>query len=155
MRIGEPLGRVLERAAPRGRRLLAVLDRWRSMVSPETLRHARPTTIRRNVLYLTVTDPVWMSELTYFVPRFLEVLNESLPDGEALAGIRLRIGTLPPQEEPVRERARAEPVDASRLSGEVRRRLERISDPDLREQMGRIASKLAGRKGKRPGKTTT
>lgn len=147
--IGEPLGRVLEQAAPRGRRLLAVLDAWRSMVSPRTLSHARPTSIRRGVLYLTVTDPLWMSELTYFVPRFLEALNGALPAGERLKSIRLRVGQLEDMPGTRRRRASEPPPPApSSLTREVRDRLERIDDPELRDQMARIAAKLGGTKGK-------
>ena len=56
VKIEEPLGRVLEKAAPVGRRLLVVKQRWRDIVSSRTLEHARPTSIRRDVLTVTVTD---------------------------------------------------------------------------------------------------
>jgi hypothetical protein len=143
VRIAGPLGSALERAAPRGRRLLAVLERWRAMVSPETLVHARPTSIRRDVLYLTVTDSLWMSELTYFVPRFLESFNGVLPADQQLRSIRLRVGSL----RPLAERPGAAdpgPVPDRELPDEVRRRLARIPDPALRRQMERIAAKVGG-----------
>jgi hypothetical protein len=152
IKIEEPLGRALERAAPVGKRLLAVKQRWRAIVSPRTLAHARPTSIRRNVLTLTVTDALWMSELMYFVPEFLENLNRSLPGDQALERIRLRVGELPavPSSD---TRAAAEPEPAARveLSAELRQRLERIDDPELREQMVRIAAKLGGTKGDSSG----
>jgi hypothetical protein len=149
VKIEEPLGRVLDRAAPVGRRLLAVKQRWRDIVSPRTLEHARPTSIRRDVLTVTVTDSLWMSELTYFVPEFLEAINGSLPGDQAIERIRLRVGTLPAVTGPgVPAGAAPEPVAASQVSDELRRRLERIEDPELREQMLRIAAKLGGTKGK-------
>ncbi|MBW2260569.1 MAG: DUF721 domain-containing protein [Deltaproteobacteria bacterium] len=148
IKIEEPLGRALERAAPLGKRLLAVKQRWRTIVSPRTLAHARPTSIRRNVLTLTVTDSLWMSELMYFAPKFLEALNESLPGDQALERIRLRVGELPPAlgagTLPAGE---LEPVVEVEVSAEIRERLERIEDPELREQMVRIAAKLGGTKG--------
>ena len=148
VRIGEPLGRALDRAAPAGRRLLAIKQRWRAIVSPRTLEHARPTSIRGNVLTLTVTDSLWMSELMYFVPDFLTALNESLAPEQALARIRLRVGTLPAM--PATDDpgpAGHEPVQEAEVSAELRGRLERIEDPELREQMLRIAAKLGGTKG--------
>jgi hypothetical protein len=143
--IAGAVGDALDRASPRGRRMLAVLDRWRTLVSPKTLEHARPTSIRRDVLAITVTDSLWMSELTYFVPRFLEALNRSLPADARLASIRLRVGSLPPRRDRPRD-DEARPVDTASLPVETRRRIERISDPALREQMARIAARLAGPK---------
>jgi hypothetical protein len=152
IKIEEPLGRVLDRAAPVGKRLLAVKQRWRDIVSPRTLAHARPTSIRRDALTLTVTDSLWMSELMYFVPEFLEALNASLPEDQALERIRLRVGSLPAEPAPGAPAAPGpEPVVASELSEEMRRRLERIDDPELREQMMRIAAKLGGTKGNSTG----
>jgi len=152
VKIEEPLGRVLERAAPVGRRLLAVKRRWRDIVSPRTLEHARPTSIRRDVLTITVTDSLWMSELTYFVPEFLEALNGSLPADQAIGKIRLRVGTLPAMTSPGPPAGDApERVADARVSDEMRRRLARIEDPELREQMLRIAAKLGGTKGKSGG----
>ena len=152
VKIEVPLGRALERAAPVGRRLLAVKQRWRDIVSERTLEHARPTSIRRDVLTLTVTDSLWMSELMYFVPEFLATLNAALPADQALARIRLRVGELPvlPAPGPVPP-AGPEPVEVAELSRELRERLEKIDDPELREQMVRIAAKLGGTKGDSDG----
>jgi hypothetical protein len=148
VKIEVPLGRALDRAAPVGRRLLAVKQRWRDIVSGRTLEHARPTSIRRDVLTLTVTDSLWMSELMYFVPEFLETLNAALPADQALARIRLRVGQLPdlPAARPAPAEG-PEPAAEVELSEELRQRLERIDDPELREQMVRIAAKLGGTKG--------
>lgn len=152
IRIEEPLGRVLERAAPVGRRLLAVKQRWRAIVSPRTLEHARPTSIRRNVLTLTVTDSLWMSELMYFVPEFLAALNESLPGDQAIEKIRLRVGNLAPEPgSGARPPAELDPPVEAELSPELRQRLEGIEDPELRGQMMRIAAKLGGTKGNSSG----
>jgi len=148
-RIGGPLDRALDEVAPRGRRMIAVLDRWRVLVSPATLDHARPTSIRRNVLYVTVTEPVWMAELTYFVPKLLEALNASLHADDGFSAIRLRVGSLPSR--PPERRPAGPPPPAACLPGSVRARLERIEDPDLREQMARIAARLTGG----PGRGTT
>lgn len=150
VRIARPLGEALDRAAPRGRRLLAVFNRWRAMVSQQTLQHARPTSIRRDVLYLTVTDPLWMSELTYFVPGFLDAFNQALPSGQPLKSIRLRVGPLKnlPDE---RGESRPEPPtpDTSPIPPELQSRLEKIADPDLRDQMVRIAAQLVPKEGKK------
>ncbi len=152
IKIAEPLGRALERAAPVGRKLLAVKQRWRAIVSPRTLAHARPTSIHRNVLTLTVTDSLWMSELMYFVPEFLAALNESLPGDQALEKIRLRVGDLKPVSgSDARPAVELEPLVETELSPELRQRLARIEDPELREQMARIAAKLGGTKGKTSG----
>ena len=120
------------------------------MVSPATLEHACPTSIGRDVLRLTVTDSLWMSELTYFLPSFLEAFNEVLPEGQKLSEIKLRLGQ-------VTARGRAEatgggrqasppqPADTSRLTARMRERLDRIADPELRDMVARVAATLEAR----------
>ncbi len=118
------------------------------MVSPATLEHACPTSISRDVLRLTVTDPLWMSELTYFLPSFLQAFNDVLPEGEKLREIRLRMGQVPARRHAgpapdARSEPVARPVDTSALPGRIRDRLARISDPELRDLVTRMASTLS------------
>ena len=75
-------------------------------------------------------------------------MGRLLPADQALVRIRLRVGRLPdlPAGRPAPSAA-PEPAAEEELSDELRQRLERIDDPELREQMVRIASKLGGTKG--------
>ena len=144
--IAGAVDRTIDAAAPGGRRLLRIIERWKQIVSAETLHHARPTSIRRDLLYVTTTDPLWKSELTYFVPGLLAKINEILGPEERMTDIRLRVGTLPDSERWARsEQSEEEPdPDLSGLGDAVRSRLERIEDPELRMSLARIASRLGG-----------
>ncbi len=150
VRIDGVVGPALSGASPDGGKLFAILERYRSMVSETTMEHARPTSIRKDVLIMTVTDPVWMTELRFFVPRFLEAFNSVLPVDARLRDIRLRVGILPGPLEPSRAQRLHEAHEATGPAGlpaDIRKRIERVTDPALRELMLRVASG-AGEKGK-------
>jgi hypothetical protein len=143
MRIDGVLDGALSRTSPATGRLRKVTTRYRALVSEGTLAHARPTSIRRDVLYVTVTDPVWKAELGYFVPTFLEAFNEVLAPDERLREIRLRVGPLPAQPPARRTPAgQARPAaPTGSLPAHVRARIEKVEDPELRDLMARVASR--------------
>lgn len=151
VRIDGVLGDTMDRTHPTGGRLLKILERFKDLVSESTLAHARPTSLKRDVLFLTVTDPVWKSELMYFLPAFLEAFNGVLGEKDRLREIRIRVGSLPPRKS-TRTVRTASPVsaDPARIPHEIRQRIQNVQDPALRELMIRVASR-GNEKGKQSG----
>ena len=76
---------------------------WEETVGPEISVHAQPSFIRGRVLWLDVTDSIWMQQLHLQKILLLEKLNQKIQGGEQLEDIRFQIGT------PVKQAAPPEP----------------------------------------------
>jgi predicted nucleic acid-binding Zn ribbon protein len=78
-RIGDVLGAVLDRLAVRDRlREYAVWPLWDEVVGATVALHARPTRIRRGLLFISVDSSVWMQELQFLKETIRERLNGQL-----------------------------------------------------------------------------
>jgi hypothetical protein len=64
---------------------------WDEVVGKDIARQARPAVIRGSVLWVEVTDSIWMQQLHLQKIMLLATLNSRLP-GDGLADIRFRIG---------------------------------------------------------------
>lgn len=51
---------------------------WDEVVGPEIARHAQPHVIRGDVLWLAVSDSIWMQQLQYEKYQLLELINVRL-----------------------------------------------------------------------------
>lgn len=51
---------------------------WDEVVGPAVSSHARPSWIREGRLRVTVSDPIWLQELTFMEDGIREKLNEQL-----------------------------------------------------------------------------
>ena len=93
---------------------------WNEVVGPEIADHAQPTVIHGRVLWLEVSDSVWMQQLHLQKTELLAALNARLK-GEQLADLRFRLG-----------RERQEPVPPAAPS--VRRDI----DPERRRHFANL-----------------
>ena len=92
--LGGPLEAAMGKIDPMRGRLRTILQVWRDIVGEEAFLHARPSSIRKGVLTVTVSDPIWQSELRYFNETFLLKINGELPAADGIEKIRYRLGYL-------------------------------------------------------------
>ena len=65
---------------------------WDSVVGKKIARHARPSSIKKGVLLIKVTDSVWLQELEFMAETIKERLNSKL-QREAIKKVRFKVGT--------------------------------------------------------------
>jgi len=65
---------------------------WGGVVGKKIAEHARPSSIKKGVLVVKVSDSVWLQELEFEAETIKEGLNRKL-QREAIKKIRFRVGT--------------------------------------------------------------
>lgn len=63
---------------------------WDNVVGPDIAKQAQPYVIRQNILWVNVTDSVWMQQLHLLKEMLLEKLNKRIKK-EKLADIRFQL----------------------------------------------------------------
>jgi len=66
---------------------------WDEAVGAEIANHARPSSIKKGVLVVKVSDSVWLQELEFRAQEIIERINSVL-QREAIRKIRFRVGDL-------------------------------------------------------------
>ena len=64
---------------------------WDGVVGEKIAKHARPSSIKRGILLVKVTDSVWVQELEFMAETIKDSLNSKL-QREAIKKIRFRVG---------------------------------------------------------------
>lgn len=65
---------------------------WDGVVGEKIAEHARPSSIKKKVLLIKVTDSVWLQELEFMAETIKERLNSKL-QREAIKKVRFKVGT--------------------------------------------------------------
>ncbi|OGR08436.1 MAG: hypothetical protein A2511_13215 [Deltaproteobacteria bacterium RIFOXYD12_FULL_50_9] len=113
--------------------LHAVFLFWDELVGKSVAAHARPNLIRGRVLWVGVSDSVWMQQLHLQKMIFLEKINERLA-GETLEDIRfeMAIGGVMPIEPEQEIKRTKRPPDKKALK-EFEKILESLEDKSTRD----------------------
>ncbi len=85
--LGMPPGAVME----------AVFSRWSALVGPTVATHARPASLRGDLLVVNVDDPAWGSELRYRSQDLLATIAQSVGPGSP-SRIEVRVRPRVPRE---------------------------------------------------------
>ncbi len=64
---------------------------WKEVVGQTYAENAQPSKIRKKQLTVTVSDPIWMQELTFYKETILENINRKL-GRKAVNGIKIVVG---------------------------------------------------------------
>jgi hypothetical protein len=143
--VGDQVQDVMDRILPERGRLRKILALWREMLGDEVFLNARPTSIRKNELFVTISDPIWQSELRYFTVELLEKINRIMPEKDRIKGIRFRVGymegVMPDKDMEIKEEKRTEAV-VDALPAELREPVLHVTDPALRSILARLASQV-------------
>jgi predicted nucleic acid-binding Zn ribbon protein len=67
-----------------------VFDLWNEIVGPDISERAQPSRIRRTVLWVDVTDSIWMQQLHLQKILLLDLINQKL-DGSVISEIRFQL----------------------------------------------------------------
>jgi hypothetical protein len=150
--LGEILGKILKKRniphTPTDRRLL---DVWRRAVGPQIAAQTHPDTLKRGVLFVRVSAPVWMHQLQFMKEEILERVKE-LSGPEGIRSLRFCIGEIPPSPP---GGAQATPIDptfpslAGRDRAMMRESLDTVRDPELRTILERVMTREIGRRRQR------
>lgn len=73
--------------------LHAVFDLWPRAVGREIAKRSAPRVIRGTVLWVGVTDSVWMQQLHLLKQELLQRINDSLPGREKISDLRFQLDT--------------------------------------------------------------
>jgi len=64
---------------------------WKEVVGQTYAENAQPSKIRKKQLTITVTDSIWLQELTFYKETILEKINQTL-GRKAVDGIKIVVG---------------------------------------------------------------
>ncbi|MDF1578218.1 MAG: DUF721 domain-containing protein [Desulfurivibrionaceae bacterium] len=68
-----------------------VFDFWAEAVGKDIAAHARPRLVRGKVLWLDVTDSIWMQQLHFQKEDLRRVINERIPGEDGIDDIRFNL----------------------------------------------------------------
>jgi hypothetical protein len=143
--VSESLDDFMEDVMPERGRLRKILRTWRETVGEDVFLNARPAAIRRGILFVTVSDPIWQSELRYFNTSLIEKINSVLGEDERIHDIRYRLGYLEgvrPEEDARKEAEQKTEAAVGDLPAGLRESVLGVKDESLRSILARIASTI-------------
>lgn len=131
------LGEMIERRHWQDRfELHEVFSFWEKAVGKDIAKHARPAKFRGKVLWLDVSDSIWMQQLQFLKTTLLRTINKQF-DTVEVEDIRFQL-KLPHSEReaepriPLRQAGPGPTPDAARHFQDS---LDAIEDPELKEAM--------------------
>ncbi|MBU2490034.1 MAG: DUF721 domain-containing protein [Proteobacteria bacterium] len=86
-------GLLKKRLAPDAR-LSRIWEAWESLAGPEMASHARPASIKKGILFVTVDSAPMAQELSYRKRELKKSLNQAL-GADLVVDVRFKVGVLP------------------------------------------------------------
>jgi hypothetical protein len=114
-------------------KIYSIWGAWEEIVGEPIALQARPSIIRKGILFMEVSHPTWVQQLQFLKPTLLEKVNSFL--GEPLIeDIRFRLGKVSASKPSLSERDgwQGEDVDEKTLE-RIETLLQRIEDGEVRE----------------------
>ncbi|MBX7192568.1 MAG: DUF721 domain-containing protein [Sandaracinaceae bacterium] len=128
--VGELVPRVL-RNEPEEAVLFRLMALWERWLPHRMVKNARPTGLKKGVLYVAATTSAWAQEVTLRSKEILEKLRRGAPRA-SLASMRVRTGRLPERIVPP-PRVERRVIPLAKLPDALAVPLENLHDPKLRE----------------------
>src|SRR5512138_3098007 len=95
--LGDVLRKILKkRNIPHTSTDRRLLEIWRKAVGPQIAAQTHPDTLKRGVLFVRVSAPVWMHQLSFMREEILARLRE-LTAPDEVGNLRFTIGEIPPE----------------------------------------------------------
>ena len=109
-------------------------ETWRGTVGGRIAQRTAPGRIQRRMLQVRVASAVWAQELSFLSDDIVARLRQAGFDIDSIRFSVGKLGTRPPSQKPPR------PIrEPARLPDQMRERLERIDDPELRAAIAEAA----------------
>jgi hypothetical protein len=150
--LGEILGKILKKRniphTATDRRLLAL---WKRAVGPQIAAQTHPDALKRGVLFVRVSAPVWMHQLQFMKEEILGRIGD-IAGREEVRTLRFCIGEIPPSHQAGGQAPfldAALPPLTGRDRAMVRESLETVRDQELRAILERVMTWEIGRRRKR------
>ncbi|MFA6498093.1 MAG: DUF721 domain-containing protein [Desulfurivibrionaceae bacterium] len=118
--------------------LHAVFRNWPQVVGPEIAERTEPQVIRGTVLWIAVSDSVWMQQLHLQKQALLEQINANVRGSEKISDIRFQIDAGLGEEKlatvPLKLDASPQPIDPE-AQEDFERLIAAIGDAELRTRL--------------------
>lgn len=118
--------------------LHAVFRNWSEVVGPEIAERTEPQVIRGTVLWIAVSDSVWMQQLHLQKQALLERVNANVRGSEKISDIRFQVEAVLGEEKMVVDSPRPivspQPIDPEKQK-EFERLIAVIGDAELRARL--------------------
>jgi len=127
-----------------------VFEKWQTLVGKEISRHAQPNRYRGKVLWVDVSDSVWLQQLQFLKNDLLLKLNRSLPN-EEVEDIRFQLSSdlaLTVNDQAEQPAPRAAIVPSGEEVTAMDEMLQSVEDEELRQAMRRCWHDFYGLPGK-------
>lgn len=118
---------------------LNVRNAWTDAVGESIARRSAATKLAQGTLVVTVESPTWKNELTFIeadiIKRVNECFQKRLPGSSAktpVKKLRLQVGALPPPPKKKEPPPPGLPPATAKDEEDVERRLEGVTDPEVR-----------------------
>jgi predicted nucleic acid-binding Zn ribbon protein len=142
--LGEILQNILKkRNIPHTATDRRLIDLWKRAVGPQIGAQTRPDTIKRGVLYVRVSAPVWKHQLQFMKEEILCKIRE-LSGPDEIRNLYFSIGEIPVPLSGAVQAAEPQPVSPPVLKRDrtmIQESLETIHDPELRTILERVMAK--------------
>jgi len=143
-RIDEILSRALKkRRVPFRSEDRRLLDIWLKAAGPQIASQCRPESLRRDVLFVKVSSPVWMHQLHFLKGELIEKVN-ALMEKTSVKDIRFSIGQLP-SSEGIGKDAAAPPLSTDLLKERDKKMMEAclasLKDEELKDILKRVMTR--------------
>ncbi len=122
--------------------LNSVFQYWEDTVGPEISEHAQPSYIRGRVLWVDVTDSIWMQQLHLQKILLLEKLNQKIQGEDQLDDIRFQIGTPLQQPTPIRPLTPSIKTPDKKKIKEFENLITTVKDDDVKKSLYRMWAKF-------------
>ncbi|MDD5307727.1 MAG: DUF721 domain-containing protein [Deltaproteobacteria bacterium] len=113
--------------------------RWREIVGDDVARRSSPRTFRAGVLTIAVASSTWMQELSFLKERLLARLAEEAGP-MVVRDLKFVLDRSPARRKPAAVLEPAPARAAAPLPDEVRRAVDTIADPGLKDALARAAA---------------
>ena len=124
--------------------LHSVFDTWPELVGDGIASRSWPHLIRGTVLWVNVSDSVWMQQLHLQKMELLDKINRSLPGKEKISDIRFQLNTKAGQQKSAGnhniKKVELRPVDPDKLNS-FQRLVSSISDDEIKGRLLRLWTK--------------
>jgi len=87
-----------------------LLRNWEDIVGAKIAARSEPAYVQNNILWISVSDSVWMQHLQSMKPEIHRKVREFMPDLE-ISDIRWNVQPAQPPKAPPKERIKAHPPD--------------------------------------------